>query len=193
MMGKRPIPDENRLAAPTLERLGHARRQAAVTKRGRTHLGEIDGSNKAIVDARGQRGNPYRVTDAIAVMQRVGTISKPMAQAADQFRADFHLAALGQLKAMPMERMSRGSTQYTLAQLAARRNVHAALAILGGMASPAGSIVWHVVGCEESIRAWAQREGWRDRPVRPQVATGILVGALGALAVHYGFDTPLTE
>jgi hypothetical protein len=58
---------------------------------------------------------------------------------------------------------------------------------LGGVASPAGSCVWHVVGLQRSVREWAMRQGWGGRPVRQEQAQGILVAALGMLAAHVGY------
>ena len=57
------------------------------------------------------------------------------------------------------------------------------MAALGGISSPAGSCVWHVVGLQRSVREWAIRQGWGGRPVRQEQAQGILVAALGMLAV----------
>ena len=72
-------------------------------------------------------------------------------------------------------------------QLHARRRVHEAMAALGGISSPAGSCVWHVVGLQRSVREWAIRQGWGGRPVRQEQAQGILVAALGMLAAHVGY------
>ena len=72
--------------------------------------------------------------------------------------------------------------------LAARENVYRAMDALGGPSSPAGSCVWHVVGCELSIREWALRHGWNGRRIGHSQAQGILVAALGLLAKHYGLD-----
>jgi hypothetical protein len=69
-------------------------------------------------------------------------------------------------------------------QLDARDRVHKVLEALGGISSPAGSCVWHVVGLQRSIREWAIRQGWGGRPVRQEQAQGILVAALGVLAGH---------
>jgi hypothetical protein len=69
-------------------------------------------------------------------------------------------------------------------QLDARRRVYKALETLGGISSPAGSCVWHVVGLQRSVREWAMRQGWGGRPVRQEQAQGILVAALGVLAAH---------
>jgi hypothetical protein len=43
-----------------------------------------------------------------------------------------------------------------------------------------------VLGLECSLREWATRQGWSGRHVHHVHAQGILVAALGVLAVHYG-------
>jgi hypothetical protein len=55
-----------------------------------------------------------------------------------------------------------------------------------GLPFPAGSCVWHVVGLQRSVREWAIRQGWGGRAVRHEQAQGILVAALGVLAVARG-------
>jgi hypothetical protein len=52
-----------------------------------------------------------------------------------------------------------------------------------GLGSPAGSCVWHVVGLQRSIREWGMRQGWGGKPVWVEQAQGILVAALGMLAM----------
>jgi hypothetical protein len=59
--------------------------------------------------------------------------------------------------------------------------VERALHALGGLGSPAGQCVWHVVGLQRSLREWALRQGWGGRPVRVEQAQGILVAALGGV------------
>jgi hypothetical protein len=73
-------------------------------------------------------------------------------------------------------------------QLDARRRVHRSLGALGGLSSPAGSCVWHVVGLQRSVREWAIRQGWGGRTVRQEQAQGILVAALGMLAAYFGYS-----
>jgi hypothetical protein len=63
---------------------------------------------------------------------------------------------------------------------------------LGGISSPAGSCVWHVIGLQRSVREWAMRRGWSGRPVRQEQAQGILVAALGMLAGHAGMASPVS-
>jgi hypothetical protein len=52
-----------------------------------------------------------------------------------------------------------GPGDVTEAQVDARRRLGKALDALGGLGSPAGSCVWHVVGLQRSIREWALRQG----------------------------------
>jgi hypothetical protein len=61
------------------------------------------------------------------------------------------------------------------------------MAALGGISSPAGSCVWHVVGLQRSIREWAIRQGWGGRPLHLQQAQGIALAALDLLARHFGY------
>jgi hypothetical protein len=72
-------------------------------------------------------------------------------------------------------------------QLHARRRVHEAMAALGGISSPGGSCVWHVVGLQRSVREWALHRGWGGRPVRQEQAQGILIAALGILVAYLGY------
>jgi hypothetical protein len=61
--------------------------------------------------------------------------------------------------------------------------------VLGGLGSPAGDCVWHVVGLQCSIREWAMRKGWGGKPIGEKQAQGILIAALGVLAGWYGYGS----
>ncbi|WP_439580608.1 DUF6456 domain-containing protein, partial [Elioraea sp.] len=115
------------------------------------------------------------------------TITPEMHEAGSIFRTQFRLASLDPLRARSLIRLP-GSTgdSVTEHQAAARQRVARALAALGGAGSPAGSCVWHVVGCETSVREWAMRQGWGGRSVPTSQAQGMLVAALAVLAAHYG-------
>jgi hypothetical protein len=117
---------------PTPERLRH---------------GGIERLDHAIADEAGRPARPYRGLDTL--MQRRGTITGGMHQAAEDFRALFHRASLDPLRVPELDRI-RSDTRLaempmSLQQVEARRKVWAALAALGGIASPAGSCIWHVV------------------------------------------------
>ena len=130
----------------------------------------------------------HRTVDTLGKMLRAGTITPEMHDVAKDFQADFIVANFDQLRALPLLRVPGNGREPELheRQLDARRRVHEALQALGGISSPAGSCVWHVVGLQRSVREWAIRQGWGGRPVRQEQAQGILVAALGMLATHYG-------
>ena len=132
----------------------------------------------------------HRTVDTLGIMLRAGTITKDMHDAARDFQAQFTIARFDVVRCMPLVRLSGGSGQgdFTDAQVDARRRVGRALDALGGLGSPAGSCVWHVVGLQRSIREWAMRQGWGGRPVRVEQAQGILIAALGVLARYYRYE-----
>jgi Domain of unknown function (DUF6456) len=130
----------------------------------------------------------HRTVDTLGKMLRAGTITQEMHDAAKDFEAAFIVANLDPIRALPIVRVTGTGREPDLneRQLDARRRVHRALQALGGLSSPAGSCVWHVVGLQRSVREWAIRQGWGGRPVRQEQAQGILVAALGVLATHFG-------
>ena len=155
----------------------------------RARHGIIERLDHAIADEAGRPARPYRAVDSLTLMLRRGTISPAMHQAAEDFRGLFHRASLDPLRVPDLARIpsgNRGSgTPLSLRQAEARRKVWAALVAMGGIASPAGSCVWHVVGCEWSVKDWALRQGWGGRPLSQETAAGVLVGALGMLQAHF--------
>jgi Domain of unknown function (DUF6456) len=133
----------------------------------------------------------HRTVDTLGKMLRAGTITQEMHDAAKDLEAAFIVANLDPLRALSILRVPGNGREPDLneRQLDARRRVHRALEALGGIASPAGSCVWHVVGLQRSVREWAMRQGWGGRPVRQEQAQGILVAALGMLAAHSRYGT----
>ena len=131
----------------------------------------------------------HRTVDTLGKMLRAGTIDQAMHDAAKDFQAAFIVANLDPLRALPILRVPGTGRDPDLneRQLHARWRVHNALAALGGLSSPAGSCVWHVVGLQRSIREWAIRQGWGGRAVEQTEARGMLVAALGVLAAHLGY------
>ena len=131
-----------------------------------------------------------RAVDLLGKLETNGTISPVMRDAGDTFHTQFRSAALDTLSVASLVRVSHSTgDSVTERAFAARRKVADAIASLGGVDSAAGSCVWHVVGCETSIREWALRQGWGGRTVGHSQAQGILVAALGVLAGHYKLDT----
>ena len=128
-----------------------------------------------------------RAIDTLGLMLANGTITQEMHDAGAVFRRQFRAAALDGLRGAALVRLpaATGETM-TERQVRARRQVAAALEVLGGPAGAAGSCVWHVVGLECSVREWAIRQGWGGRSVPASQAQGMLVAALSVLAAHYG-------
>ena len=149
---------------------------------------EVERLPRAIADEAGRPGRPYRAIDTLALMERRGTIDAPMRQAAEEFRAAFRAACLDPLRASDLSRTPQGARMLhgSERQAAAREKIWTALTALGGIGSPAGSCVWHVVGCEWTVKEWALRAGWGGRPLSQETAAGVLIGALGALRGLYG-------
>jgi Domain of unknown function (DUF6456) len=131
----------------------------------------------------------HRTVDTFGKMLRAGSITQEMHDAAKDLEAAFIVANLDPLRALPVLRVPGTGREPDLneRQLDARRRVHEALQALGGISSPAGSCVWHVVGLQRSVREWAIRQGWSGRPVRQEQAQGILIAALGMLAANCGY------
>lgn len=139
-------------------------------------------------------GTPVSVRRAITPLERMeanGTISPAMRQAGEQFQTSFRAAALDPLRPAPLLRTPKGTGDTLTERVeAARHRIALAMEALGGSDSAAGSCVWHVVGCETSIREWATRCGWGGRPIGHSQAQGVLVAALGVLVTHYRIEAP---
>ena len=137
---------------------------------------------------------PARFVDTVAAMERRGSITPGMAEAARRFHKQFCLAQLDPLKAVDIGRertpRSEGGFQHFGGTPGARIEVartaiwNAVLAV-GGLGSPCGSVLWHVVGWQQSLKGWALERGWNGRHVSQEAASGILIGALGTLEAHY--------
>jgi hypothetical protein len=132
----------------------------------------------------------HRTVDTLGKMLRAGTITQEMHDAARAFQADFAIASLDPIRATPTLRVPGAGRGPDLneRQLDARRRVHRVFEALGGIGGPTGSCLWHVVGCGRSIREWSIRQAWNGRPSDQKEAKGILIGALGMLAGHYGYS-----
>lgn len=148
------------------------------------------GFGEAFRDADPETGTAVqhrRAVDSIAAMFANGTITPEMHEAGAMFRTQFRSAALDGVRTTQLLRIpgASGDTM-TERQVAARQRVLSAMDILGGLHSPGGSAVWHVLGLECSIREWGSQQGWQGRPIAPAQAQGMSTAALAVLAMHYG-------
>ena len=177
---KRPEkPDTTGIAelGPTPERLQH---------------GPIEVLPRAIADSIGRLSRPYRAVDTLQIMERRGTITSAMRQAGEDFRTRFAVAQLDPLRALDTAHLRIAELGPRPDQTApgprieaARTTVWRAIQVVGGIASPAGSCLWHVLGWQQSLKEWAIEQGWSGRRVSPEAASGILIAALGALESHH--------
>jgi hypothetical protein len=163
-----------------------------IVSRERLQHGIVEPVPMVIADAGGRPARPYRAVDTLTIMERRGSITAGMRQAGEDFRRRFAVAQLDPLRALDLSRLSlgdrptrRGDHAPGLRAEAARGAVWRAISALGGMGSPAGSCLWHVVGWERSLKEWAQEQGWSGRRVSQEAASGILIAALGALETHF--------
>jgi hypothetical protein len=128
-----------------------------------------------------------RAVDSIAAMLGNGTITPEMHEAGAMFRTQFRAAALDGMRTTQLLRIPAASADtMTERQVSARQRVLSAMDALGGLHSPGGSAVWHVLGLECSIREWGSQQGWQGRPIAPAQAQGMFTAALAVLAAHYG-------
>jgi hypothetical protein len=140
------------------------------------------------------RTEHYRSVDSLGILLRAGAINTAMHDAGQEFGRRFARANLSPTAVATFERIGSGrkagapgAGSVTERAAYARKDVGEALDALGGRSSPAGSAVWFVAGVGVSVREWSMRWGWNGRAINPQEARGILVGALGVLAVHYRY------
>ena len=166
----------------------------------RRRHGPIERVDAAIGDAAGRPSRPYRAVDTLAIMERRGSITAAMRQAGEDFRARFAHAQLDPLRALDLSHLRVGATgprrggEPPGARIeAARTAVWRAIEAVGGIASPAGSCLWHVLGWERSVKEWAIEQGWSGRRVSQESASGILVAALGALEHHFGATREMSK
>ena len=148
------------------------------------------GFSEPVRDADPDTGVPVahrRAVDTLGMMLANGTITPEMHEAGSIFRTLFRSAALDGIATSQLIRLT-GATAGEMSgrQIDARRRVANAIDALGGHDSPAGSCAWFVVGLEMSVREWATRRGWSGKPVPQPIAGGMLVAALGILAMHFG-------
>ncbi len=162
------------LVLPTPERMGH---------------GPVEPPDRQIADAHGGIGAPFRSVDWLALMARRGVVTAPMREAGERFSGDFRLALLDPVRAIRLDRprVQTGAVSHEFSDgvLGARRRVASARRALGGAGSPCERAAWHVLGFGHTVAEWCRADGGR---LRADTAKGILVGALGVLAVHYGLD-----
>ena len=146
----------------------------------------------AIVAERDPDGWPVthcRSIDTVGRLIRAGLVDIDHGDAATRFRRDFHRARFEPLGAADLRRQRGAGGHHEILDDVedARQRIWDALNHLGGLSAPAGAIIWHVIGMEMTLRDWSLRQIWGSgRTIRQEVATGVLIAALGVLSGYYG-------
>jgi hypothetical protein len=99
----------------------------------------------------------HRTVDSLGKLLRSGAVTEAMHDAGHAFQRYFQFAGLDPIRArsMMLPVSGGGAPELTERQLDARHQVYTAMQALGGLSSPAGSCVWHVIGLQRSVREWA--------------------------------------
>ena len=134
------------------------------------------------------RTEHFRTIDSLGLLLRNGAITEQMHDAGQDFARTFAAAQLSAAGTAAMDRIPGGQWRDTMTERCAwaRKHLGDALDAVGGISSPGGCAVWHIAGLGQSVREWSGMAGWNGRTLNQYEAKGILVSALGVLAVHYG-------
>ncbi len=165
-----------KIGTPLPERLAH---------------GAVERMAEPIADDDGRPVSPYRAVSLLAGMERAGTIDKDQRAAGDAFRDEFFAAGLSPLRAAVLLRsaVTTSGREPTSRVEASRLAIYHAIVAVGGLASPAGSVLWSVIGWDRSLADWALERD-TGRRLSLDEAKLILVFALGDLARHYARSRP---
>lgn len=142
---------------------------------------KLSGKRKAVCD-----GHHFRIIDTLARLLRSNRIDIAAHDAGRKFAEDFHVADLCGLKAISLQAATGGGNGDTEAEriTKAKQRVHRALQVVGGMHSPGGSALWHIIGLEQSVNEWAGNMRLDHRE-----ANAFLIAALYVIASSYGYTT----
>lgn len=131
----------------------------------------------------------FRTIDTLGTMMKNGTITLAMHDAGQDFATTFDLAQLSGPSVPSFDRIPGGQWRDSMTERVAfaRKRIGDAMDAVGGIGSPGGSAVWHVAGLGMTLKEWAAIQGWNGRCLSQHEARGILLAALGMLAMHYGY------
>jgi hypothetical protein len=128
--------------------------------------GAIERLDRPIIDARGAIARPHHAVDTLLAMERRGSITAAMRQAGQDFRRQFAIAQLDPLRAVDWSQPRTGGVgrkqgvESSRRIEGAREFVWRRIGAVGGVGSPGGSCLWHVVGLERSLKEWSLNQVW---------------------------------
>jgi hypothetical protein len=145
----------------------------------------------AIADDDGRPAQPYYGPDILVTMHRRGTITAEMRQAGEDFRRVFRRAHVADLQSSDPARPYVSGLAYNRTfcdgSSPARESLWKAIDYLGGISEQSGSVMWHVIGLEWTLKEWAlNRSRQRLCHISQETASGVLIGALCPLVTFYG-------
>lgn len=125
----------------------------------------------------------HRAADTPGIMLLNGTLTPEVHECRGDVPEPVSWRALGDMPTSQLPRLpGRVTDALSEHNVDPRRKLTAAIDMLGGHASAAGSCAWHVLVCE-----WAMRRGWWCHPVVHLVqARGILTAGLSVLVANFG-------
>lgn len=157
----------------------------------RRRRGDIVPAERQITDVNGDIGAPYRSVDVLDRLLAEGMIDDDEFMAGREFQDDFDRAQLNGQRSVDLSRpfVQSGFREPTLAASAERARVKIGdlIRLMGGHGSACASICWAVLGERRSLREFSDMTRIGGvRPISAKAASGLIVGALGVLAVAYG-------
>lgn len=153
--------------------------------------GEVVAATGQIKDANDEIAAPYRVVDVLDRLLAEGLIDDHEFRAGREFQDDFDKACLNGQRSVDLSRpfVQSGFREAVLAVNAerARSRIGDLVRLMGGHGSACASICWAVLGERRSLREFSDMTRLGGvRPISAKAASGLMIGALGVLAVAYG-------
>jgi hypothetical protein len=127
-----------------------------------------------------------RVVDTLSALYRKGTINSDQFRAGKRFQDAFDAAHMESAPTMrfdglPASGRASSDPHRPAMLIDARTEVYAAMSALGGWKGSCGVVAQWAIGMRWSLRQLAEREAVK----RVDVWTGVLIGALDILSMHY--------
>lgn len=176
---------ESIIIPPTPERLRH---DAEVGAYERDKVDSVTGAVEHVrqhTDYYGNPGAPWEVPTTVQLLWKRGLISATHRNAGHAYMDDWDIAGIENLRAAPLEIVGHGPDSITDKRIAAHGRWWKATQALGGLGSPCERAAWYILGMRANLAQWVAIEGGR---ITSDTAKGLLIGALGVLAQHYGLE-----
>ncbi|MBF0140105.1 MAG: hypothetical protein HQL74_07480 [Magnetococcales bacterium] len=122
-----------------------------------------------------------RIQDTLEILYNKGHINIQQYNAGKRFQNDFTIASLDTLRAFDPNRVSTGREPNWDKIDEARKNVSRAMDYLGGVDTPAGAAVWHIIGLGEQPFEYVRTTNVYDI----KYVLGMLASALCIMGSRY--------